>query len=299
MYLRITNNRHQHSMFTALISNPQVRLGSLTNTQGAPHNRLSILSSQNPCMHVHICNLPLVEAIMNTQSTTSFMAFVGIDWADRKHDFCLQAAASEQREFGTLDHSPESIAKWAYSLRDRFGGPIAVCLELAKGPIVYALQRYEFIVIFPVHPSTLAQYRKAFVPSGAKDDPTDAEMALDILLLHPDKLKPIKLQSVAMRTLSTLVEERRCLVNDVTGITNRMTSTLKQYYPQVLDWFEDRDTVIFCDFLSRWPTLKQVKRARRSTLESFSTSTMAAGHTSSRNGSKASGRRPPSQKMSP
>jgi len=256
-------------MFTALISNPQVRLGSLTNTQGAPHNRLSILSSQNPCMHVHICNLPLVEAIMNTQSTTSFMAFVGIDWADRKHDFCLQAAASEQREFGTLDHSPESIAKWAYSLRDRFGGPIAVCLELAKGPIVYALQRYEFIVIFPVHPSTLAQYRKAFVPSGAKDDPTDAEMALDILLLHPDKLKPIKLQSVAMRTLSTLVEERRCLVNDVTGITNRMTSTLKQYYPQVLDWFEDRDTVIFCDFLSRWPTLKQVKRARRSTLESF------------------------------
>ena len=256
-------------MFTALISNPQVRLGSLTNTQGAPHNRLSILSSQNPCMHVHICNLPLVEAIMNTQSTTSFMAFVGIDWADRKHDFCLQAAASEQREFGTLDHSPESIAKWAYSLRGRFGGPIAVCLELAKGPIVYALQRYEFIVIFPVHPSTLAQYRKAFVPSGAKDDPTDAEMALDILLLHPDKLKPIKLQSVAMRTLSTLVEERRCLVNDVTGITNRMTSTLKQYYPQVLDWFEDRDTVIFCDFLSRWPTLKQVKRARRSTLESF------------------------------
>lgn len=256
-------------MFTALISNPQVRLGSLTNTQGVPLNRLSILSSQNPCMHVHIYNLPLVEAIMNTQSTTSFMAFVGIDWADRKHDFCLQAAASEQREFGTLDHSPEAIAKWAYSLRDRFGGPIAVCLELAKGPIVYALQRYEFIVIFPVHPSTLAQYRKAFVPSGAKDDPTDAEMALDILLLHPDKLKPIKLQSVAMRTLSTLVEERRCLVNDVTGITNRMTSTLKQYYPQVLDWFEDRDTVIFCDFLSRWPTLKQVKRARRSTLESF------------------------------
>lgn len=256
-------------MFPALFSNLQVLLDSLTNTQGASLNRLSILSSQNPGMHVYICDLPLVEAIMNTQSTTSFKAFVGIDWADRKHDFCLQAAASDQREFGTLDHSPEAIAKLAYSLRDRFGGPIAICLELAKGPIVYALQRYEFIVIFPVHPSTLAQYRKAFVPSGAKDDPTDTEAALDILLRHPDKLQPIKLQSVAMRTLSTLVEERRCLVNDMTGITNRMTSTLKQYYPQVLDWFEDRDTVIFCDFLSKWPTLKQVKRARRSTLESF------------------------------
>jgi Transposase len=246
-------------MFPALISNPQVRLGSLTNTQGAPRNRLTILSSQNPCMHVHVCNLPLMEVITKSQSNLSFTAFVGIDWADKKHDFCIQAAGSDQRVFGTIDHLPEAIAKWAYSLRDRFGGSIAICVELAKGPLVYALQRYEFLVLFPVHPSTLAKYRGAFVPSRAKDHPTDAEMALDILLRHPDKLQPLKLQSVAMRTLTTLVEERRCLVNDVTSITNRMTSALKQYYPQVLDWFEHRDTLIFCNFLSRWPTLRQVK----------------------------------------
>ena len=206
---------------------------------------------------------------MKSQSIPSFTAFVGIDWADAKHDFCIQAAGSDRHEFGTLDHSPEAIAKWAYSLRDRFGGPIAICLELAKGPLVYALQRYEFLVLFPVHPSTLADYRKAFAPSGAKDDPTDAEAALDILLRHPEKVRPIKLQSVAMRKLATLVEERRGLAGDVVGITNRLTSTLKQYYPQALDWFEHRDTVIFCDFLDRWPTLKHVKRARRSTLESF------------------------------
>src|SRR5665647_2870706 len=269
MHLRITNNRPQHSMFSALVSTPQVRLGSITNTQGAPHNRLSILASQNPCMHVRFCNLPLVEVIMKPQSTPSFMAFVGIDWADKKHDFCLQAAGSDLREFGTLDHSPEAIAKWACSLRERFGGPIAICLELAKGPLVYALQRCEFLVLFPVHPSTLAKYREAFVPSHAKDDPTDAEMALDIMLRHPDRLQPLKLQSAAMRTLTTLVEERRNLVNDVISTTNRLTSTLKQYYPQVLDWFEDRNTLIFSDFLSHGPTLRHVKRARRSPLVSF------------------------------
>ena len=125
-------------------------------------------------MHVYFCNPTLVEMIMKPQPTLSFTAFVGIDWADRKHDFCLQATGSDHREFGTLDHSPEAIAKWAYSLRDRFGGPIAICLELAKGPLVYALQRYDFLVLFPVHPSTLAKYREAFVPSRAKDDPTDA-----------------------------------------------------------------------------------------------------------------------------
>ena len=36
-----------------------------------------------------------------------------------------------------------------------------------------------------------------------------------------------------------------------------------------MDWFAERDTVLFCDFLERWPTLKQVKHARKATLEAF------------------------------
>ena len=77
----------------------------------------------------------------------------------------------------------------------RFGGPIAVALELSKGPIVYALQKYDFFVIFPVNPSTLAKYREAFTPSGAKDDPSDAELALD---LNADRFTPLNPQSVEM-----------------------------------------------------------------------------------------------------
>jgi len=199
----------------------------------------------------------------------SFTALVGIDWSDRKHDFCLQAAGSPQREFGVLEHSPEAITLWAKALYRRFGGPIAVCLEIAKGPLVHALQRHEFIVLFPVNPATLAKYREAFVPSRAKDDPTDAQIALELLLRHRDKLQPLQPQGADMRTLATLVEQRRLLVGDKTRITNRLGSTLKEYFPQALDWFEDRDTVLFCDFLQRWPSLKHAKRARQATLRSF------------------------------
>jgi hypothetical protein len=46
-------------------------------------------------------------------------------------------------------------------------------------------------------------------------------------------------------------------------------NNLKQYYPQALDWFADSDTIVFCDFLTRWPTLTQVKRARKASLETF------------------------------
>ena len=185
---------------------------------------------------------------MKLASEHRFTALVGIDWSDRKHDFCLRAAGSEQRESGVLVHSPEAIARWATGLYSRFGGPIAVCLEIAKGPLVNALQRYGFIVLFPVNPATLAKYREAFVPSRAKDDPSDAEIALELLLRHRDKLQMLQPQSADMRTLATLVEQRRDLVGDKTRITNRLSSTLKEYFPQTLDWFEDRDTLLFCVF---------------------------------------------------
>jgi transposase len=207
---------------------------------------------------------------MKSQPDTEFAAFIGIDWADAKHDICLQVANTEKREFAVLPHRPEAIDQWACSLRQRFQSrPVAVCLELAKGPLVYALQKHDFLVLFPVNPTTLAKYREAFTPSHAKDDPTDAEYQLELLVLHRDKLKALNPQSAPMRTLESLVEQRRRVVDDSKRITNRLTSALKQYYPQVVQWFDAKDTVLFCDFLSRWPTLKQVKHARRATLEAF------------------------------
>ena len=136
---------------------------------------------------------------MKPLSDRPFTAHVGIDWADAKHDVCLQAADSEQREFDRFAHQVGSIDQWAKSLHQRFGGPIAVALELAKGPIVYALQKYDFFVLFPINPATLAKYREAFKPSRAKDDPTDAELALDLLMRHPERFTPLQPQSVQNR----------------------------------------------------------------------------------------------------
>ena len=206
---------------------------------------------------------------MGTLNETDYVAFIGIDWANAKHDVCIQGAGSEQREFAVIAHQVERIEEWAQAMKQRFGSPIAVAVELTKGPIVSALQKYDFFVIYPINPTTLAKYREAFTPSRAKDDPTDAELALDLILRHPERFSPLQPQSVEMRTLASLVEHRRRLVDDRKRITNRLRYALKQYYPQALDWFEQLDTVLFCDFLTRWPTLPQVKRARNNTLLTF------------------------------
>ncbi len=200
---------------------------------------------------------------------SQFTAVIGIDWADAKHDICVQSSDSDARELSRISHNVEKIDKWAQSMYERHGGQMAVALELSKGPIVSALQKYDFFVIYPINPATLAKYRQAFNPSGAKDDPTDAELALDILLKHCNHFQPLNPQSVEMRTLMTLVEHRRQLVNDKIRTTNRLRNALKQYYPQVLDWFDRIDTPLFCAFIKRWPTLAQAKGARHNTLEKF------------------------------
>jgi transposase len=124
-------------------------------------------------------------------------------------------------------------------------------------------------VLFPVNPFTLAKSREAFTPSRATDDPTDAELQVALLLTHRDKLTPLAPHSPTMRALAQLVEHRRRLVGDKVRLTNRLTSALKNSFPHVLQWFAEKDTALFCDFLSRWPTLKAAPLARRTTLETF------------------------------
>ena len=259
-------------MLSHISSHPQVRLCSSTNTQGLPLHRLPLMPSQNIKLACPLAQLyhTLGDALMKEETHQAFAAFVGLDWADAKHDVCLQAAGTAQREHFSLAHTPEAIEAWVSSLRQRFAGkPIALCLELNKGPIVSALRTYDFLVLFPINPLTLARYREAFTPSRAKDDPTDAELQLALLLTHRAKLQPLQPQSPAMRALAPLVEHRRRVVGDKVRITHRLTRTLKNSFPHVLQWFQDKDTLVFCDFLRRWPTLKAAQLARRSTLETF------------------------------
>jgi hypothetical protein len=53
---------------------------------------------------------------MTQSAPDTFAAFVGIDWADAKHDVCLQAAGSTKRECFQLEHTPEAIDAWVTTL---------------------------------------------------------------------------------------------------------------------------------------------------------------------------------------
>ena len=83
---------------------------------------------------------------MTRLPTEEFAAFLGIDWADAKHDICLQAAGAEKRECCVLDHHPDTLDEWVSTVRTRCKGqPMAICLARKKGPLVSARRQHDLL----------------------------------------------------------------------------------------------------------------------------------------------------------
>jgi len=206
----------------------------------------------------------------STAPPPEFAAFIGAGGGDRKHAWSLQEQGSARIESGEVENTPEAIQLWAVALSQRFAGRLlAIALEQARGAVIGVLSKYAYFYLYPVHSTTSANYRKSFSPSGAKSDPSDAGMLLDLLLKHREQLRPLRPDTEATRSLQILVEERRKEVDLQTSQSHRLTMHLKQSFPQILKWFDDIKAPLVANLLERWPTLEQLQKARPETLRKF------------------------------
>ena len=211
---------------------------------------------------------------MNSNSNTSggeFAGLIGLDWGDASHAVVLFDCSSNQIEPLTLIHSPEKVRSWLNDLETRFcGKPVALAIETSKGPLIHLFCDVPWLTIYPIHPATSARYRKAFSPSGAKDDQPDAHVLLDLLRSHRQKLRPLVPEDEQTRRLAKLCELRRKTVDHRTDLTNELCTLLKEYFPQGLDLVgEVLYSPLAVDFLDRWPDLLTLKAAKPATIKRF------------------------------
>ena len=203
-----------------------------------------------------------------SQQTETFAAFVGIDWADKEHAICV--LDGDQNTFEQIEHSAEAIDAWAARMHEQFGGrPVAVAIELSRGGLFHALMQYDHLRLFPINPKQAANYRKALSCSGAKSDPADADMLARFVREHHDQLREWKGDTAETRLIARLCELRRKVVETRKSVAQRLTSTLKLYFPAALDLAGPLQGPLALELLSRWPSLKELQRANPKTLQKF------------------------------
>src|SRR5215813_361530 len=200
------------------------------------------------------------------------VAWIGVDWADEGHHVFEYNVGTGGKENYAVQHSVETLQQWLSQVRSRYAGKrVAVVVEQARGGLIYSLMNTDFVVIYPVNPQSLAKYRKALYPSGAKSDPADAELLGEMVRQNPERFRAWVPGDVPTRTLQLLTEGRRKLVEDMTALTNQLTSVLKTYYPQALEWAGPLGSEQACTFLEKWPTLMELQKSRplRLTIENY------------------------------
>jgi transposase len=200
-------------------------------------------------------------------------AFVGIDWADQKHDIALRALCTQAKlEHHRIESQPEALADWVLELRERFSpqAKILICLEQSRGALIHFLMGYDCFELYPINPKQLDNYRKAFHPSGAKDDPSDAELLCQFVSLHHEQLHPWRPDDEQTRKLALLCQKRRQAIDARTALSNQLKSELKQYFPLALAVLDnDLTTVLAADFVLNWPDFESLKNAPAHKLRKF------------------------------
>jgi transposase len=200
-----------------------------------------------------------------------FDLIIGLDRSDKKADLYFIDTRTGQRHKQILDTAPEALHDWLAQLRQQHPqGKLAICLEQPATSLILFLENYSWITLFPINPITLQKFREAFVTSRAKDDGKDSEYLAELLLTHHQKLKPWQPDDSQTRQLQQLVVHRRAVIDERTGLSNRLKALLKQSFPQALELCgEDLWRPLATAFLLKWPTLQCLQKTKKEKLKEF------------------------------
>lgn len=190
--------------------------------------------------------------------------FVGIDWADKAHE-CYIIDATGNGTHQSFNQTPEAIEEWVTELRAMAGDrPIAIMLELSKGPLIYALMHRPGILLYPVNPQQFASYRESYPGGNSKSDRSDARYLARMLRERITVLKPWIADDEPTRRLAMLSERRRKIVNDQVTQRQQLIAHLKSYFPLLLELFGDSGRLeLLLSIIGRWSDLKKLQRADR------------------------------------
>ena len=196
--------------------------------------------------------------------------FIGIDWADKSHAVCVIDPDRSTSQHSSLEHKPDVIVAWARALQQKYPDrELRLIIEQSRGALIHALIEVGGFTIYPINPKQATRFREALHPTGRKNDPIDAELLAKFLQHHHTAIRSRQPDSPQTRRLAELVQLRRQLVEERKRITLQLRSSLLNYFPLILELFENLESNLVTRLLQRWPSLLVLKRVNPSLLKTF------------------------------
>jgi transposase len=183
------------------------------------------------------------------------MYFVGIDWADQKHDIAIL------REDGKalcpsfrISKSYRGFERLLEKLRIFSAEPrqFKIGIETPHNLLVDFLLDLGYPV-FAIFPGSMKSFRKRYRTSSARDDAFDCFVLADVLRTDRRCWRPVDLGSESIREIRILARDHQGLIQQQTALSNALRSTLKVYYPEYIHFFSDIACPTSLNFLLAYP----------------------------------------------
>ena len=187
--------------------------------------------------------------------------YVGDDWAEAHHDVHLMNEAGDQLASGQLAEGVCGMAALHELLARHAAEPdeVVIGIETDRGPWVSALLAAGYCV-YAINPRSVARYRERHRVGGAKSDAGDAKLLADLVRTDRHNHRPVAGDSDAVDAVRILARAHQQLIWDRTRQTNRLRSSLRQYFPAALGAFPDLSHGDVVGLLARAPGPREAAR---------------------------------------
>jgi transposase len=198
------------------------------------------------------------------------MFFIGVDLSDRFFDCCITNSFRDVVSRNRFDFNDDGFYSFIQHIREKElnSQNCIIGLENPRSRLVDFLVTRGYTIL-PVNPGAIARYRESRSPSKAKSDQGDAQLIADYIREHRKALRAVKIPDEEVRELKLLLEDRDRLVKEKVRLSNQLTNTLKDYFPQALDAFGDITSRSALEFLKRFDTFVQAKSLSCEDIEQF------------------------------
>ncbi|MEW2386703.1 IS110 family transposase [Micromonospora sp. NPDC047707] len=200
----------------------------------------------------------------------------GVDWAKDDYAVCVIDADGEPLERLTLTYTKTGLRR-LIDLLDRHRVD-AVGIERPDGPIVDALLAAD-TTVYVIPPSQVKALRRRYGSAGNKDDRFDAYVLADTVRTDRRRLTPLVLDSPPTTALRKLCRARKDLIAHRIAVANQLRAHLATALPGTVELFNDIDSPISRQFLTRFTTQDALDRLSPTRLAGWLKSVSYSGRT--------------------